>query len=37
MGTRERIHVCYGISDKYGNYAKVLGTSICSLLENTDE
>ena len=32
----ERINVCYGISDKSGNYAKIMGTSICSLLENTD-
>lgn len=32
----ERINVCYGISDKEGKYAKVLGTSICSLLENTE-
>lgn len=32
----ERINVCYGISDKKGNYAKIMGTSICSLLENTD-
>ena len=32
----ERINVCYGISDKTGNYAKVMGTSICSVLENTN-
>ena len=32
----ERINICYGISDKSGNYAKIMGTSICSLLENTD-
>lgn len=30
-----RINVCYGISDKKGNYAKIMGTSICSVLENT--
>lgn len=32
----ERINICYGISDKSGKYSRVLGTSICSLLENTD-
>lgn len=32
----EKINICYGISDKKGNYAKVVGTSICSLLENCD-
>lgn len=31
----ERINVCYGISDRDGNYAKITGTSICSLLLNT--
>lgn len=35
--SNERINVCYGISDKKGTYAKVLGTSICSLLENSNE
>lgn len=32
----ERINVCYGISDKTGKYVKVMGTSICSMLENTE-
>lgn len=33
----DKIHVCYAISDKNGGYTKVAGTSICSLLANTDE
>lgn len=29
------IHICYSIYDKNGTYAKILGTSLCSLFENT--
>ena len=29
------IHVCYALNDISGTYAKFVGTSICSLLENT--
>lgn len=31
----ERINVCYGIADVKGTYSKFVGTSICSLLDNT--
>ena len=36
MLREERINVCYGISDKRGKYAKIMGTSIYSLLKNTE-
>ena len=29
------IHVCYALNDISGSYAKFIGTSLCSLLENT--
>ena len=32
---QEKIEVMYALVDKRGNYSKVAGTSICSLLENT--
>ena len=31
------IHVCYAIYDPNGTYSKFIGTSICSLFENTRE
>lgn len=31
------IHVCYAIHDEYGTYSKILGTSLCSLFENTKQ
>ena len=33
----EGIHVCYCINDETGNYARMLGTSLYSLLSNTKE
>lgn len=35
MIRRDNIHVCYAIHDKQGTYSKYTGTSICSILENT--
>ena len=32
---KETIQVCYAMVDKDGTYSKLVGTSICSLLENT--
>ena len=32
----DRIHVCYAICDKKGTFSKYTGTSMTSLLENTD-
>lgn len=32
----DRIHVCYAIYDKKGTFSKYTGTSMTSLLENTD-
>ena len=32
----EIIHVCFSLFDKYGKYAKYLGTAILSMLENTN-
>ena len=37
MGGKGRIHVCYGMTDNYGTYSKITGTSICSIFENTNE
>lgn len=31
----ERINVCYGMTDIMGTYSKFVGTSICSVCENT--
>ena len=31
----DKIHVGYALSDKNGTYSKYIGTSLCSLLENT--
>ena len=33
----QEIHICYCITDKTGNYARLLGTSLYSLLSNTKE
>ncbi len=30
------IHICYGLYDKSGSYSKFVGTSICSIFENTN-
>ena len=35
MSDNGKINVCYGIFDKNGTYAKVAGTSACSVFENT--
>lgn len=35
MRRRDRIHICYAIHDTQGSYSKYTGTSICSVLENT--
>lgn len=32
---REKVHVCYSLHDADGTYAKFLGTSMCSMFENT--
>ncbi|WP_029542528.1 glycosyltransferase [Selenomonas sp. AB3002] len=32
----QMIHVCYGIHDENGTYSKILGTSMCSIFNNTD-
>ena len=37
MVEKGRIHVCYGMTDNYGTYSKLTGTSICSIFENTNE
>ncbi len=37
MDDKERINVCYGIFDRNGTYAKIAGTSVCSVFENTEE
>ena len=31
----EKIHICYTLRDFNGKYSKFIGTSICSILENT--
>ena len=33
----DMIHVCYAIHDEHGTYSKILGTSLCSLFENTKQ
>ena len=33
--TDTKIHVCYAMHDADGHYAKFIGTSMCSILENT--
>lgn len=35
MKKTDPIHVLYALSDKKGTYSKYIGTSLCSLLENT--
>ena len=30
------IHVCFGLYDKTGHYSKFVGTTMCSIFENTD-
>ena len=31
------IHICFPLYDKYGTYSKIVGTAICSVLNNTQE
>ncbi len=35
INSDEKIHVCYALHDFDGHYSKYIGTSICSIFENT--
>lgn len=36
MNNQEKVHVCYAIHDAKGGFCKFAGTSMCSLLANTE-